>query len=127
VNKAELEMFVKPTTNALSSPPQLIIRKKNIGSLDKDIIDDVLYASNISSTLSPFGGKPEAVTINGVTLLRYKFNLSAYAQKMIDDSSISDTFYVTFENKSSSIGRTVFYGAKHSKYPMKFRIYCTKI
>ncbi|MFZ4543302.1 MAG: DUF4270 family protein [Saprospiraceae bacterium] len=127
VDKAELELFVKPTADGFETPPQLAIRKKNFGTVSTDLIEDFNFSLNSSTRLISFGGKPEKVNINGVSLLKYKFNLSYYAQKMIDDSSISDSFFVTFENKSSSIGRVVFYGAKHSKFPMKLRIFYTKL
>lgn len=127
VNKGELELFVKPTADGFVTPPQLIIRKTNIGAYSKDVvIDDVLYASNLSATYKAFGGKPVKVTINGVNLLKYTFNISAHAQRMIDDASMSDSFYITFDAKSSNINRAVFYGAKHQKYPMKLKLYCTK-
>ena len=127
VDKAELDLFVKPTADGFDTPPQLAIRKKNTGTVSTDLIEDYIFSSNNSSKLLSFGGKPQKVTVNGETLLKYTFNLSYYAQKMIDDSNVSDTFFVTFEQKSSSIGRVVFYGAKHPKYPMKLRLLYTKV
>lgn len=127
VDKAELDLFVKPTSDGFDTPPQLAIRKKNTGTVATDLIEDYTYSLNNSSKLLSFGGKPQKIVVNGENLLKYTFNLSYYAQKMIDDSSIADSFFVTFEQKSSSIGRVVFYGAKHPKYPMKLRLYYTKI
>lgn len=127
INKAELELFVKVTPDNFQNPEQLIIRKRNIGTLADDLIDDVKFANNSSSSLIPFGGKPEKVTINGVTLWKYKFNMSAFAQQMMNESSTYESFYVTYANKSSHISRATFYGAKHQKYPMKFRLYYTKL
>lgn len=128
VNKGELELFVKPTADGFSTPPQLIIRKTNIGAYSStDVIDDVLYAGNLSATYRAFGGKPVKVTVNGVEILKYTFNISAYAQRMIDNSSVSVSFFITFDAKSSTLSRAVFYGAKHQKYPMKLKLYCTKI
>jgi hypothetical protein len=128
VNKGELEMFIKPTPDAYITPPQLIIRKTNIGAFSKDdAIADVVLAGNVSATYRAFGGKPEKVTINGETLLKYTFNVSAHLQQMIDNASMSDSFYISFDAKSSTISRAVFYGAKHQKYPMKLKLYCTKL
>jgi hypothetical protein len=127
VNKATLEMYLKPTADGFIAPPQLVLRKKNIGSVYDDLIPDVIFANNASTALSAFGGKPEKVTINGEALIKYTFNMSNYAQRIIDEPNTSETFYLAFENKSSTINRGVFYGAKHPKYPMKFKLYYTKI
>jgi hypothetical protein len=127
VNKAQLEMYLKPTADGFVVPPQLVIRKKNIGTVYGDLIPDVILANNASPLLSAFGGKPVKVTLNGESLLKYTFNLSNHAQRMIDDAGENETFYVALENKSSSINRGVFYGANHPKYPMKFKLYYTKI
>lgn len=127
VDKAELDLFVKPTADGFETPPQLAIRKKNTGTVSADLVEDYTYSLNKSSKLLSFGGKPQKVIINGETLLKYTFNLSYYAQRMIDDSSVADSLFVTFEQKSSSIGRVVFYGAKHPKYPMKLRLFYTRV
>lgn len=128
VNKGVLEVFVKPTADGFITPPQLVIRKSNIGAYSQaDVIEDVLYASNLSATYKAFGGKPEKVTINGEALLKYSMNISGHAQRMIDNPSVSDSFYITFDAKSSTLSRAVFYGTKHNKYPMKLKLYCTKL
>jgi hypothetical protein len=127
VNKATLEMYLKPTADGFINPPQLVLRKKNIGSVYEDLIPDVIFANNASTALAAFGGKPEKVTVNGEALIKYTFNMSSYIQNIIDEPNTSETFYLAFENKSSNINRGVFYGAKHPKYPMKFKLYYTKI
>lgn len=127
VNKATLEMYLKPTADGFEAPPQLVLRKKNIGTVYDDLIPDVIFSNNSSGSLASFGGKPVKVTVNGESLLKYTFNMSNYVQNMIDEPNTSETVYLAFENKSSTINRGVFYGANHPKYPMKFKLYYTKI
>jgi hypothetical protein len=128
VNKAELELYAKGNEAGYNLPPQLVLRKKNIGVVSNDVVDDVELSYYTSKVLLAFGGKPEKVTVNGETVWRYRFNLSAYAQKMIDNAATTgDTFYMALENKSSKAYRGIFYGAKHPKFPMKLKLYTTKI
>jgi hypothetical protein len=123
VNKAELECYVLPTNDGLEPTAQLIAVDASNG---KGIIrkDAILGSTN---NYAAFGGKPVTTTINGVSLKKYVFNLSYFAQKEIDGVTADDTFYLTTNGKNQRADRTVIYGSKHPKYAPKLKIYYTKI
>lgn len=126
INKAELTIYVKPTPDGFITPPQLLIREKYIGGFEDHLVGDVIFGSN--NNFEIFGGKPVKVTINGQTLLRYRFNLSYHTQKMFDFSnSVSSNLYITLDKKTGNAHRAVIYGAKHPKFPMEMKVYYSKI
>jgi hypothetical protein len=123
VNKAELECYIMPTKDGLEPTAQLIAVDASNG---KGIIrKDALLGAN--NNYAAFGGKPVTTTINGVSLKKYVFNLSYFAQKEIDGVTADDTFYLTTNGKNQRADRTVIYGSKHPKYAPKLKIYYTKI
>jgi hypothetical protein len=126
INKAELEFYTLPIVsgNVFTPAPQLVAVDASNGKGAP--IVDVLYS--LSSNYAAFGGKPVEVTINGVKLNKYTFNISNIAQGLIDDkANVSNSFYLTTAIKSEKSYRTILNGAKHSKYRPKLKLYYTKV
>ncbi len=122
VNKAELECYAPLSTDGLDGSPQLV---GTIASNGKGfLIKDAEYGLN--SSYKAFGGKPVLVTINGVQLKKYTFNLSYFVQKGIDTNQ-DNYFYISTNTKPQSVVRTLLYGSKHTKFAPKLKLYYTKV
>jgi Domain of unknown function (DUF4270) len=122
VNKAELEFYTKPV-GGLKPASQLILVSASDGK--STLLPDVLYGA--SNNYAAFGGKPVAVTINGVSLYKYTFNISYLAQKLIDDSALNKAFYIANNYKSEKAERTILNGGKSAQFPPKLKLYYTKV
>jgi Domain of unknown function (DUF4270) len=124
VNKAELELYAKNTNDGFTVAPQLTLKRSNDGKFD--VLNDVIYGS--SNNYKAFGGKPTSVTLNGETVNKYTLNLSYQVQNMIDRTNgVDDVFFLSTTAKNQRPYRTIFYGAKHSKFRPKLKVYYTKV
>lgn len=141
VNKAELELTVASLatndTSLYPLTPQLIASFVN--SDNNSILPDVrsaIFANNpINSNV--FGGVPEIVEVDGVSLVKYRINLSGYFQQIIEDradNSISlsagteqTTWYFQLPPKPIDPSRVIFYGPNHPQYPLKLNLTYTKL
>ena len=120
VNKAELVFYAK-TSTAFKPSAQLILLDASNGK--GALLPDAFYGS--SNRYATFGGKPEAVT--GTNLFKYTFNLSFFAQRLIDNNNTDKTFYIVNNYKSEKAERTILYGSKDAKFPPKLKLYYTKV
>jgi len=141
VNKAELELTVADVvisdTSLYSLTPQLIASLVN--SDDNSIISDVrsaIFANNpINSDV--FGGVPEIVEVDGVSVIKYRINLSGYFQQIIEgtaDNNINlsagteqTTWYFQLPPKPIDPSRVIFYGPNHPQYPLKLNLTYTEL
>ncbi|MBC7885143.1 MAG: DUF4270 family protein [Saprospiraceae bacterium] len=126
INKVELEVFVAdlPGQNGTyTTPLQLIAsRKKTEGGFE--LIPDV--AQLISSGLyitDVFGGVSQGTG----TLKSYRMNITNHIKRAVKDKTYNSDLYLGVLNESETSRRAVFYGAKHSSYPMKLKVSYTKI
>jgi hypothetical protein len=122
VNKAELEFYTKPVSS-VKPASQLILVSDNDGK--SSLLSDALFGA--ANNYAAFGGKPVAVTINGISLYKYTFNISYVAQKLIDNGNLNKTFYIANNLKSEKAERTILNGAKSTTFPPKLKLYYTKV
>ncbi len=124
VNKAELEFYTKPSSTTTFKPAsQLILVSANNGK--SELLADVAFGS--TNNYAAFGGKPVLVTVGGVSLYKYTFNVSYITQKLIDDNTLNKTFYIANNFKSEKAERTILNGAKSKQFPPKLKLYYTKV
>jgi hypothetical protein len=132
INKAEIEFTVVPDAKSdiLKPIDQLLIR-----NAQQSPIDDLLLDNNypISSTtgrsqnrMTTAGGYPRTVVVDGETLTKYYFNVSAHLQGILDGKR-GNSLYITPHFKQEKGSRVVFYGAKAPKYRAKLNVYYTKL
>jgi hypothetical protein len=126
INKAELEIFVANIpgqSGVYSNPGQLILTRKNDTGTDV-FIDDIglLFSNRISQIETIFGGIP-LTTANGT---KYTMNITNHIKKSIKDKSFNSDIYLNLLTESENPRRAIFYGGKHSKFPVKLNITYTK-
>lgn len=125
VNKAELEFTVATTDEVqpeLKPPLQQAIITKGITNDSLTIIDDVLLSLSRGS-LSTFGG---GVVEESGGVKRYRFNISAYFQKIVDGTE-DPVLFISSLNRMENGARSVLYGAGHSVSPAKLLLSFTPI
>ncbi len=125
INKAELEIFIADVPGLpiyTKNPPQLIATVKNAKGNYEFIEDIAIPVSLQTSFVTSFGGTP--IPVPGG--YRYKLNITNHLKKAIRNSDFSPTLYLSVLTESENPDRTVFYGAKNSKNPVKLNIYYTK-
>ena len=124
VNKAELEFYTKPASTTTFKPAsQLILVNANNGK--SELLSDVAFGS--TNNYAAFGGKPVLVTVGGVSLYKYTFNISYITQKLIDDNTLNKTFYIANNFKAEKAERTILSGAKSKQFSPKLKLYYTKV
>ena len=141
VNKAELELTVatidgdNPTLYTLT--PQLVASQ--LDNADREILSDVRSAlfANAPIRTEIFGGIPIVEEQNGVTLTKYKINISGYFQEIVEGTSANGfnlssgveqtNFYFQLPPKPSDPSRVIFYGPNHPVYPLKLNLTYTKL
>jgi len=147
VNRAELEFTVDISTNTTYLPTQL-----TAASLEEDelnIITDlqsVILQQGTNNALGNFGGQPIIEMENGVSVLKYKLNISDHFQKILKEevensiiisAGIEQSVFRSFGQpfrvydllpaKASNASRAIFYGPNHSQYPVKLNLTFTKL
>lgn len=140
VNKAELELTV---ANELTDTTQFPIVQQVIASSLRDeeieVVDDVLSAILSTNPINTdvFGGNPVRETVDGVTLIRYRLNLSSYFQTLLEGSSDPNivltagstqaAFYLSIVPKGNRGNTVVFYGPNHPQYAPKLNLIFTDL
>lgn len=125
VNKAELEIYIKPLDNDKSEyvPVQnVLIAEKNTSGKYVSI-NDVLFAITDASEAGLnkyFGGTVVEESVNGNKLLKYKMNISGHIQKMIQGKA-DNTIYLSVYRRPESANRVALYGTG-SILPPKVKI-----
>jgi hypothetical protein len=127
INKAEIELTINedPRYN-----PELYPSLENYGASyvnEDDILVSVQDLNLVSDFgLGVFGGQVFEEVENGVTLKKVKMNITNHVKNYIEVPSVGGEIIITSLFDSETPGRTVFYGAGHSKYPAKLNIAFTK-
>ncbi len=127
VNKAELVITVAhlPGDDPESFPP---LERLVLSELTEDgellLIEDV--ARNISNLDSRFGSRFVTEEVDGEMLDRFRLNISAHIQSMVESAS-TKTLVLTAFAKQETASRTVLYGPGHSKYPMTISMTYTQL
>ena len=137
VNKAELELTVisTDTTDLIS---QVIPTKTENG--ERTITDDILSsfrgAGNTILT-SIAGGIPVEEEVDGTTVVKYRLNLSAHFQEIIDGTvenkvTLSagmeeELYYIRALTKAETANRIIFYGPGHPTFAPKLNLTFTSL
>ena len=145
VNKAELVLTAKDPANAfLPLPDQLFLTEALNGrvliSSDSLTIKGLLsnlwriptndVTRSTDANYSIFGGQPAKETINGVSVSRYRLNLSKRLQTAVDDTSGDPSKHIFFVNvfpQRTSVAGAVLYGPKNAAFPAKLELKYTRI
>ncbi|MFK7979682.1 MAG: DUF4270 family protein [Saprospiraceae bacterium] len=141
VNKAELELTLASIdgNNTTLYPPTQQLVASQLNNVDKEILPDVRSAlfANAPIRTEVFGGIPVIEIENGVTLTKYKINISGYFQQIIEGTSVNgfnlssgveqNSFYFQLPPKPSDPSRVVFYGPNHPTHPLKLNLTYTKL
>lgn len=125
INKAELEITaadVQGQNGVYNLPKQLIATRKNSdGNLI--FIDDIAQLVSGNVLFSPvFGGSP---IVSG-SLRKYKLNITNHIKRAVKDKTFDSDIYISVLTEAENPARAIFYGAKHSQYPVKLNITYTK-
>jgi hypothetical protein len=126
INKAELEITVADisTQNGIYNLPKNLIatRKSEDGKLI--FIDDIsqLLSGGVSFVTS-FGGTPNT----SGTLRKYNLNITNHIKQAVKNKSFDSDIYLNVLTEPENPSRLIFYGAKHSQYPVKLKVTYTKI
>lgn len=126
INKAELEITVAeiPVENGVYRlPRQLIATRKNENGRQV-LIDDIaqLLASNVTNFSPVFGGTPLTTGNQNI----YNLNITNHIKRAVKDKNYNADLYLNVITEGENPSRVVFYGAKHSQYPVKLKITYTK-
>ncbi|MBL7831525.1 MAG: DUF4270 family protein, partial [Saprospiraceae bacterium] len=121
VNKAELEFYVREFDNddpAFKPVSNILLAEKNSSGKYVSISDVIIAVSNgAEAGLNKyFGGTVVEESVNGVKLLKYKMNVSAHLQKMIQGKS-DDSIYLTVYRRPESANRVALYGTGSIRPP----------
>jgi len=141
VNKAELELTVATfegnNTTLYPLTQQLIASQ--LDNSDGEILSDVRSAlfANAPIVTEIFGGIPVVETEDGVTLTKYKINVSGFFQQIVEGTSVNGfnlssgveqtSFYFQLPPKPSDPSRVVFYGPNHPTHPLKLNLTYTQL
>ena len=141
VNRAELELTVATTddidVDRFPLAQQIVAYSLRDGEIR--VIDDVLSAilSNNPIRTEVFGGIPVTETVDGVTLTKYRINLSSYFQSLLEgdsDSTILLTagatqspFYFPIIPKGNRGNTAIIYGPNHPEYAPKLNLIYTAL
>ncbi len=135
VNRAELEFTVatQPGDPTSLLPADQIILTQLQGDTLKVFTNDVLYSlgTTLSEGFSRFGGYPENINVNGMSLKRYRLSMSDVFQKMVDDDGSLNlknrTLYLSVYPQNRSARRAVFFGPGSTTYPAKLNLKYTRL
>jgi len=116
INKAELEISVQASgTETYAPPAQLLLLAINEQG-EPYFPDD--YFEQISGY---YGGGYDAVN------KKYKFNIARQLQKYLDGRAVNYGFYIVPSGSSIQGNRVVLGSPLNTNYPMKLKLYYTKI
>lgn len=117
VNFAQLWVFPVEESPEYALPSRLYLSK--LIDLDESVLTDALESSSVSGLLT------EEV-IDGETRKLYKFNLTRYAQRLIDGEIDNDGLIISAYPRAYTADRVVLGGSGHSKYAPQFRMIATQ-
>lgn len=134
VNKAELELTVAnlPGDNENLDPSSRIFAYFINDSGELEVIDDIAIDRGILTSLSAFDGRlREEEDELGMTVQRYRLNLSTFFQKIAEGEQ-EKTIYLQLAlavnfTKEIIPSRSVLFGPGHSEYPMKLKLFYTEV
>lgn len=123
INKAELEFTVAdiPGLEGYKKPVQLIATIKNQKGR-YEFISNISQALVSGNFIPAFGGTLQKTS----TGYKYTMNITNHIKKAIQNPGFIPTMYISVLAESENPERVSFFGAKHSKYPVKLNIYYTK-
>ncbi len=130
VNKAELELtfadLMEDDTSTYDHPARIVLTR-----LDEDgnlvFIEDVSDALSLGS-INLYGGTELLGEENGLTLRKYKLNISNHLQDIIDNRlGGNDSVYIQVYLKNQYAYRGVFFGPGHSRFPLKLNLAYTQL
>jgi hypothetical protein len=131
VNKAEIEFTVvnDDKSNLLPAIDQAIARTAQLGAIDDLFLDDAFRSGadgRNGNKMTISGGFPRTETVNGETVKKYYFNVSAQLQGILDGKK-GNSLYIVPHYKEEKGSRVMFYGTTAPKYRAKLNVYYTKL
>ncbi len=131
VNKAELVVSGPMPENPASfdAPDQLLLRVRSSETERLVWVEDAIASSLSagSSILELFGGAKEEVTVDGVSRLEYKMNISSYMQQLVDGTLEDADLYLTTYPKAEIANHFRIGDPRNTKYPMELRLTYTQL
>ena len=129
INKAELEATVAflpgDDTVQFPIPPSLAA---SIETADGRTFVVELQAALGSGNAAIFGGIPvEEVVSDGGVLVRYRMNISDFAQEIVQGSAFEEALYLRVLFEAERANRVVLYGPGHSRFPMRLKVNYTLV
>lgn len=125
INKAELDIYINDLpvlNNKYNLPTQIIVTRKN--SEDKFVfIDDIVYPLTDGLDIKTAFGGGLTKTSAGY---KYTINITNYIKQVLKNTEYSPEIYIAVNSESENPARAILYGAGHSEYPIKLKIYYTK-
>lgn len=115
VNKAELDITTQATSSLMYSPPTklLLVALDSTGSVN--------FPIDYYETAGYFGGD---LNTSGNT---YSFNLARQVQRILDGRTSNYGFYLVVSGSSVSANRLIIGSGKNQSYPVKMKIYYTRL
>jgi Domain of unknown function (DUF4270) len=134
INKAELILTVaSSSTDPLVPAPQLGASYVRLTDTASVFIDDLLYSLGSTGTggFQQFGGFPLTETVNGVTVQRYRINVTQHLQYILQGRrNTPNEFFINVIGNGSvftSPARTVFHGPLSTTFPPRLSLKYTQI
>ena len=112
INKAELVLTAAPSSGAFSPPPSIILAALNdTGGLvfPYDYYETITYGGSLS------------------TSNQYTFSITRQLQKILDGSITDYGFSLNVLSSMVEANRAIIGSGKNSTYPMKLRLFYTKL
>ncbi len=121
INKAELELQVKPTVDSARFPlPEQLILSTRSSSGALQVIPDISLSANSGTGLGAFGGQYDEDTGS------YTMNISAYLQEALQNSTSKRLILSAFP-KAENPERIVLYGPGNQIKNVKLRLAFTRL
>ena len=139
VNRAELEFTVASNTSSPSFPvvDQLLVTRTD--PLGRTAVIDVRNAIVGSEPLRTrvFGGNPVEEEENGVTLTKYRINISSHFQDIVSNTAENNVivtagteeflYYLSVMPKAERANQVIFYGTNHPDFAPKLNLTFTNL
>ncbi len=125
INKAEIELFVADIAgqNGTYTPPKQLIVSRLNSSGKLQLISDISQMVSAGVSFSTvFGGTLDS----SGPVRKYTLNITNHIKTALKDPTINTDLHIGILTESEIPNRAVFFGAKHSQYPIRFKITYTK-
>lgn len=131
INKAELvvtEISTPGNEDAIYSEPNFLFLQQ-YDSLNGETTRPVIDYGNPQNPNQPyFGGDKTEVTVGGVKVAQYRFNIARYMQFLLRKQEKNTGFKLeALSPRNIDVHRVKAAGGKHSQYGLKLRIIYTKL